>query len=65
MAILSAWQNLYAIFYISRDNDIFVKKIAGSAPESKNPTVKYDKDTTSIIINFPETVWFGISILPF
>lgn len=65
MAILSAWQNLYAIFYIDNTNDVFVKKIAGLAPESKNPTVKYDKDTESIIINFPETVWYGISILPF
>lgn len=65
MAILSAWQNLYAIFYISENSSMFVKKIAGLASESKNPTVTYDKDTESIIINFQETVWYGISILPF
>lgn len=65
MAILSAWKGLYAIFYISSVQDVKIQTIVSDI--KTKPDITYDETNKKIIITFDrtETIWGGISILPF
>lgn len=62
MAIIAAHKNLYALFYM-KSTQINIMPIAEKV--NLNPTVTYNSDDNVIHLEFSDTVWGGISILPF
>lgn len=64
IAIVTAWNCIYGLFYINNNSDITIKKIL-TARNDDGASVKYDTINQNIIIKFSSKRYGGISILPF
>ena len=62
LALVSAWRDLFLLFYISNSNDLLIKNIGGF--NNYTATASYDSSTDKITITFNSTIWDGISVLP-